>query len=44
MDIALFICLIQLDKVAAWSLAPYLIYRIYAVWWGYSLWKINNPA
>ena len=41
MDIALFICLIRLDGVAAWSLVPYLLYRIYAVWWGYALWKIN---
>jgi tryptophan-rich sensory protein len=44
MDIALFICLIQLDKAAAWSLVPYLLYRIYAAWWGYGLWKINNSA
>ncbi|MGI9067250.1 MAG: TspO/MBR family protein [Pyrinomonadaceae bacterium] len=42
LDVALFICLIQLDKVVAWSLAPYLLYRIYAVWWGYALWKING--
>jgi len=42
MDITLFICLVQLDKVAAWSLIPYLIYRIYALWWGYALWKINS--
>ncbi|HEY0379943.1 MAG TPA: TspO/MBR family protein [Pyrinomonadaceae bacterium] len=44
MDIALFICLIQLDKVAAWSLIPYLLYRIYALWWGYGLWKLNGRA
>jgi tryptophan-rich sensory protein len=42
MDIALFICLIRLDKVAAWSLTPYLLYRIYAVWWGYALWRMNG--
>lgn len=41
MDTALLLCLIQLDTVAAWSLVPYLIYRIYAVWWGYALWKSN---
>jgi len=41
-DAALFICLIQLDQVAAWSLVPYLIYRVYAVWWGYALWKSNR--
>ena len=44
LDFALFICLIQLDKLAAWSLAPYLLYRIYAVWWGYKLWKINDQS
>ncbi|MGB9181349.1 MAG: TspO/MBR family protein [Pyrinomonadaceae bacterium] len=44
MDIALFICLIQLDKTAAWSLVPYLLYRLYALWWGYGLWKINDRA
>ena len=44
MDVALFICLIRLDMIAAWSLIPYLLYRIYAVWWGYALWKINVRA
>lgn len=44
MDIALFICLLQLDRLAAWSLVPYLLYRIYALWWGYGLWKINGRA
>ena len=44
MDIALFMLLIRLDRVAAWSLIPYLLYRVYAVWWGYALWKINSRA
>jgi len=44
MDITLFICLIHLDKVAAWSLVPYLLYRIYALWWGYGLWKLNTRS
>jgi benzodiazapine receptor len=44
LDLALFICLIKLDKIAAWSLIPYLLYRVYAVWWGYGLWKNNHPA
>jgi tryptophan-rich sensory protein len=43
LDLALFICLIQLDTVAALSLIPYLLYRVYAVWWGYGLWKHNRP-
>ena len=43
MDVTLLVCLIQLDRLAAWSLVPYLIYRAYGVWWGYALWKINRP-
>ena len=31
MDTALFICLTLVDHPAAWSLVPYLLYRIYAV-------------
>ena len=42
MDMTLLICLIQLDTTAAWALVPYLIYRVYAVWWGYALWKANT--
>lgn len=42
--IALFLCLIQFDKVAAWALVPYLIYLIYAFRWGYGLWKLNSPS
>jgi len=44
MDVALFVLLIELDKVAAWALIPYLLYRIYGVWWGYAVWKANDPA
>ena len=44
MDIALFLCLVRLDRVAAWSLVPYLLYRIYALWWGYGLWKMNSQG
>ena len=42
MDGALFICLTQLDDPAAWALVPYLLYRIYAVWWGYGVMKLND--
>ena len=42
MDMTLLFCLIQLDTLAAWSLVPYLIYRVYAVWWGCALWKLNS--
>lgn len=44
LDIALFTCLIRLDELAAWSMIPYLLYRIYAVWWGYRIWKANEAA
>ena len=43
-DVTLFVCLVQLDALAAWSLVPYLIYRVYGVWWGYALWKFNRPV
>ncbi|HKQ08667.1 MAG TPA: TspO/MBR family protein [Blastocatellia bacterium] len=42
MDVMLFICLTRLDQAAAWWLMPYLLYRVYAVWWGYGLWKLNG--
>ena len=41
-DTALLISLLGLDRLAAWSLVPYLLYRIYAVYWGYALWKMNR--
>src|SRR5437588_12821307 len=42
MDIVLLICLIQLDKVAAWALAPYLVCRLSSLWWAYGLWRMNR--
>ena len=42
MDVTLLILLMQLDTLAAWSLVPYLIYRVYAVWWGYAVWNLNR--
>jgi tryptophan-rich sensory protein len=41
LDISLFACVLRLDTVAAESLVPYLLYRIYAVFWGYQIWKLN---
>jgi len=41
-DAALFICLLGLDRVAALFLVPYLLYRVYAVYWGYAVWKVNR--
>ena len=31
----------QADRVAAWALTAYLIYRVYSVWWAYGLWRLN---
>lgn len=42
LDIALFILLTTLDQTAALTLIPYLVYRVYAVFWGYSLWLANQ--
>jgi translocator protein len=40
--VALFICLLQFDRIAAWFLLPYMVYLIYANLWGYQLWKLNS--
>ncbi len=42
LDLSLFVSLIFLDGVAATAVIPYLTYRIYAVWWGSALWKLNG--
>jgi tryptophan-rich sensory protein len=42
MDGALLVCLTQLDRIAAWSIVPYLLYRLYSLWWGYGVWKLNR--
>jgi tryptophan-rich sensory protein len=34
MDGALLICLTRLEQAAAWWVTAYLLYRVYAVWWG----------
>jgi tryptophan-rich sensory protein len=41
-DVALSVCLFRLDMRAALALVPYLLYRVYAVWWGYALWRANQ--
>ena len=40
--IALAICLWQLDHTAAVVFLPYLVYPIYANFWGYGLWRLNR--
>ncbi|HEX8844907.1 MAG TPA: tryptophan-rich sensory protein [Pyrinomonadaceae bacterium] len=43
--IALFVCLLLFDRVAAFVLSPYLVYLVYANLWGYGLWRLNaKPA
>lgn len=39
--VALFVCLLRFDYVAAYAEIPYLLYLIYAFYWGYSLLKLN---
>jgi len=41
-DAALWLSLFALDRAVAWAFVPYLLYRIYAVYWGYALWKLNG--
>jgi tryptophan-rich sensory protein len=41
MDVGLFVCLLRVDRLAAWTLVPYLIYRVYSLWWSYGLWQLN---
>lgn len=41
-DATLLLCLVRLDRTAAAALVPYLLYRVYAVWWGYALWRVNR--
>lgn len=43
MDVTLFALLIALDQPAALAMIPYLVYRVYAVFWGYTLWRANQP-
>jgi hypothetical protein len=40
-DVLLVGCVVRLDTLAAATLAPYLVYRVYAVWWGRALMKLN---
>lgn len=42
LDVILLILLVQLDELSAWALVPYLIYRVYGVWWGYGFWRANR--
>lgn len=40
--VALFVLTLKLDRVAALSILPYIVYLGYAGAWGYGLWKLNR--
>ena len=42
LDVPLMLLLWRADRMAAFVLIPYLVYRVYAMWWGYALWKENR--
>lgn len=44
LDILLVLGVARIDAVAAWALAPYLAYRVYAVWWGHALAELNPSS
>ncbi len=39
--VALFLTLLKLDRFAARSFTPYLLYLVYANVWGYGVWQAN---
>jgi tryptophan-rich sensory protein len=42
--VALFGILLRIDRVAAWSFFPYVVYLVYASRLGYLTWKLNEPT
>ncbi|MGH7567130.1 MAG: TspO/MBR family protein [Gemmatimonadota bacterium] len=42
--VALFVLTLKLDRLAAMSLLPYVVYLAYAGAWGYGVWKLNRPG
>ncbi len=41
LDVLLTVCVLRLDGIAASVLVPNLVYRIYAVWWGRAVARLN---
>ena len=41
LDVLLMVSVLRLDTLAASVLIPYLVYRVYAVWWGRALARLN---
>ncbi len=39
--VGLLLALLKLDRIAAWSFTPYLLYLAYANLWGYGVWQAN---
>jgi tryptophan-rich sensory protein len=39
---AILISILVCGTAAALVMIPYLLYRVYAVFWGYALWKANQ--
>ena len=44
LDVLVIGFVVRLDSVAARALLPYLVYRVYAVWWGRALMKLNPQS
>ena len=44
LDSLLVLVVARIDTLAAWALAPYLAYRVYAVWWGHRLAELNPSS
>jgi translocator protein len=44
LTLALGAVLLSVDRFAALILVPYLFYLIYATWWGYRVWRLNDSA
>jgi tryptophan-rich sensory protein len=43
LDVVLVAAVIRVDFVAAAPLAPYLLYRVYALWWARAILILNEP-
>jgi tryptophan-rich sensory protein len=44
LDIVLVLVVAGIDAGAAWALAPYLVYRACAVWWGHAVAELNPSS
>jgi len=40
--IALFVCLLRIESLAAWVFLPYIVYLNYAAFMCYKFWKLNE--